>query len=208
MIERSNDKFNDAFRYLSSKDINLDKIISIINPQINRKYEDDFTSLVKIIISQQLSGSASKTIISKLENQLAKNIYDPLKINKISNNDLRLCGISNAKITYIKGLSDILLNNPLYFKKLRHFNKNDVINELSKIKGIGIWTASIFAMGPLEFEDIFPYGDVTLNKAIKFIYGENLLVEDIISKWSPYKTYACRLLWQWVDKGMIDINAN
>ena len=88
MIERSNDKFNDAFRYLSSKDINLDKIISIINPQINRKYEDDFTSLVKIIISQQLSGSASKTIISKLENQLAKNIYDPLKINKISNNDL------------------------------------------------------------------------------------------------------------------------
>ena len=63
-------------------------------------------------------------------------------------------------------------------------------------------------MGPLGFEDIFPYGDVTLNKAIKFIYGENLLVEDIISKWSPYKTYACRLLWQWVDKGMIDINAN
>ena len=201
-------KFNNASRYLSSKDANLDKIISIINPQINRKYEDDFTSLVKIIISQQLSGSAAKTIIGKLENQLAKNIYDPIKINKISNHNLRLCGISNAKIIYIKGLSNILINNPLYFKKLRHFSNNEVINELSKIKGIGIWTASIFAMGPLGFEDIFPYGDVTLIKAIKFIYGEDTLVEDVISKWSPYKTYACRVLWKWVDKGMIDINAN
>lgn len=201
-------KFNDALKYLSSKDANLDKIISIINLQINRKYEDDFTSLVKIIISQQLSGSAAKTIIGKLENQLDNNIYDPRKISKISNKDLRLCGISNAKINYIKGLSDILGNNPLYFKKLRDSSKNEVINELSKIKGIGIWTASIFAMGPLGFEDIFPYGDVTLIKAIKLIYGEDSLVEDVISKWSPYKTYACRVLWQWVDKGMIKINTN
>ena len=201
-------KFNDALKYLSSKDANLDKIISIINLQINRKYEDDFTSLVKIIISQQLSGSAAKTIIGKLENQLDNNIYDPRKISKISNKDLRLCGISNAKINYIKGLSDILVNNPLYFKKLRDSSKNEVINELSKIKGIGIWTASIFAMGPLGFEDIFPYGDVTLIKAIKLIYGEDSLVEDVISKWSPYKTYACRVLWQWVDKGMIKINTN
>lgn len=201
-------KFNGALRHLSSKDVNLDKIISIINPQINRKYEDDFSSLVKIIISQQLSGSAAKTIIGKLENQLDNNVYDPRKISKISIKDLRLCGISNAKITYIKGLTDVLLNNPLYFKKLRNSGKNEVINELSKIKGIGIWTASIFAMGPLGFEDIFPYGDVTLIKAIKLIYGEDSLVDDVISKWSPYKTYACRVLWQWVDKGMIDINKN
>ncbi len=201
-------KFNGALRHLSSKDANLDKIISIINPQINRKYEDDFSSLVKIIISQQLSGSAAKTIIGKLENQLDNNVYDPRKISKISTKDLRLCGISNAKITYIKGLSDVLLNNPLYFKKLRNSSKNEAINELSKIKGIGIWTASIFAMGPLGFEDIFPYGDVTLIKAIKLIYGEDFLIEDVISKWSPYKTYACRVLWQWVDKGMIDINKN
>ena len=55
---------------------------------------------------------------------------------------------------------------------------------------------------------IFPYGDVTLIKAIKLIYGEDSLVEDVISKWSPYKTYACRVLWQWVDKGMININTN
>jgi DNA-3-methyladenine glycosylase II len=201
-------KFNDVLKYLSSKDTNLDKIISIINIQINTKYEDDFTSLVKIIISQQLSGSAAKTIIGKLENQLDNNIYDSRKISIISNKDLRLCGISNAKINYIKGLSDILVDNPLYFKKLRDSSKNEVINELSKIKGIGIWTASIFAMGPLGFEDIFPYGDVTLIKAIKLIYGEDSLVEDVISKWSPYKTYACRLLWQWVDKGMMNINTN
>ena len=88
--------------------------------------------MAKIIISQQLSGSAAKTI--KLENQLDNNVYDPRKIRKISIKDLRLCGISNAKINYIKGLSDVLLNNPLYFKQLRHLVKMKLLANYLKLR--------------------------------------------------------------------------
>ena len=57
-------------------------------------------------------------------------------------------------------------------------------------------------MSSLCYEDIFPYGDVSLNKAIKNLYKDELDQKAIVSNWSPYKSYACRVLWQWVDKGM------
>lgn len=115
---------------------------------------------------------------------------------------MRNCGISNAKITYIKSFSEILLNQPQFFIDLRYKNENDVLQELCKMKGIGVWTASIFAMGTLGYENIFPYGDASINKAINLIYSDKISQEDIIIKWSPYKSFACRILWQWIDNGM------
>jgi len=197
-------EFNIALRTLKQNDPKLGKIIELIKPQYNKKKEDELTSLIKIIIGQQLSGSAAKTIVSRVENRLNKKTFNTKDIETISNEDLRSCGISNAKISYIKGLSEILLNEPTYFENLRQNNEEEILKQLCKIRGIGIWTASIFAMGSLHYDNIFPYGDVTLIKGINIIYGENVLIENIISNWSPYKSFACRVLWQWVDKGMPD----
>ena len=61
-------------------------------------------------------------------------------------------------------------------------------------------------MGALSYENIFPFGDASLIKAIKNLYGEAKSHNHIISKWSPYKSYASRVLWQWVDKGMPNID--
>jgi DNA-3-methyladenine glycosylase II len=195
-------EFNIALRTLKQNDPKLGEIIEVIKPQYNKKKEDTLTTLIKIIIGQQLSGSAAKTILSRVEDRLDKKTFNPKDIETISNEDLRSCGISNAKISYIKGLSQILLKEPTYFENLKQNNEEEILKQLCKIKGIGIWTASIFAMGSLHYDNIFPYGDVTLIKAIKNIYGENILIEDVISKWSPYKSFGCRILWQWVDKGM------
>ena len=195
-------EFNIALRTLKQNDPKLGEIIEVIKPQYNKKKEDALTTLIKIIIGQQLSGSAAKTIVSRVEDRLDKKTFNPKDIETISNEDLRSCGISNAKISYIKGLSQILLKEPTYFENLKQKNEEEILKQLCKIKGIGIWTASIFAMGSLHYDNIFPYGDVTLIKAIKNIYGEDILIEDVISKWSPYKSFGCRILWQWVDKGM------
>jgi len=195
-------EFNIALRTLKQNDPKLGEIIEVIKPQYNKKKEDALTTLIKIIIGQQLSGSAAKTIVSRVEDRLDKKTFNPKDIETISNEDLRSCGISNAKISYIKGLSQILLKEPTYFENLKQKNEEEILKQLCKIKGIGIWTASIFAMGSLHYDNIFPYGDVTLIKAIKNIYGENILIEDVISKWSPYKSFGSRVLWQWVDKGM------
>ena len=195
--------FNEALKYLSVNDSKLAKVINLINPQKKIKKTDNFTALVKIIIGQQLSGSAARTIISRLDNKLSKEEYNPINILEMTNDDLRSCGLSNAKSSYIKGFAQIILENPYYFKNLKAIGEKDILNELCKIKGIGIWTASIFAMSSLCYEDIFPYGDVSLNKAIKNLYKDELDQKAIISNWSPYKSFACRVLWQWVvDKGM------
>ena len=194
--------FKDALKYLSANDPKLDKIINLINPQTKNKNIDDFTSLVKIIIGQQLSGSAARTIVGRLDKRLGKNNFNPINIAAMNNEELRSCGLSNAKVNYVKGLAQKILENPSYFKNLKTIEESQILNELCKIKGVGIWTASIFAMGSLGYQNIFPYGDVSLNKAIQSLYKDGLDKESIISNWSPYKSFACRVLWQWVDKGM------
>lgn len=194
--------FDEALKYLSVNDSKLAKVINLINPQKKIKKTDNFTALVKIIIGQQLSGSAARTIVSRLDKKLGKEEYNPINILEMTNDDLRSFGLSNAKASYIKGFAQIILENSCYFENLKAIGEEDILNELCKIKGIGIWTASIFAMSSLCYEDIFPYGDVSLNKAIKNLYKDELDQKAIVSNWSPYKSYACRVLWQWVDKGM------
>ena len=195
-------KLSDALTTLKQNDPKLGFIIELIKPEYDIRNDDEFTSLIKIIIGQQLSGSAAKTIVSRVEDRLNKKTFNPKDIENISNEDLRSCGISNAKINYIKGLSEILLKEPTYFENLKQNNEEEILKQLCEIKGIGLWTASIFAMGSLHYDNIFPYGDATLMKAINIIYGENIVIEKVISNWSPYKSFGCRVLWQWVDKGM------
>lgn len=195
-------EFKYVLKILKQNDPKLGKIIDLIKPEYNKKKEDEFTSLVKIIIGQQLSNSAAKTIIGRVEHCLNQTKFTPQLISSVNKENLRSCGISNSKINYIKGLSDIIIEKPKYFIDLRNNKEKKILDELCKIKGIGIWTASIFTMGTLNYDNIFPYGDVTLVKAIRHIYGENRSIEKVIFNWSPYKSFASRVLWQWVDNGM------
>ena len=198
--------FKEALTTLKNNDPKLGLVIELIKPEYKKEKIDEFESLIKIIIGQQLSGPAARTIINRVKDSIKDKKITPKVISNLNHQDLRLCGISNAKINYIKGLSNILLINPKFFYDLKKQNETEIINELCKIKGIGVWTASIFAMGALSYEDIFPFGDVSLIKAIKNLYGEAKSHDYIISKWSPYKSYASRVLWQWVDKGMPNID--
>lgn len=195
-------KFNLILETLSHQDIILGKVIDATKPVEYKNANDEFSSLVKIIIGQQLSGAAAKNILNRVEKLNECKTLDPKDMFSFSNKELKLCGISDAKISYIKGLCKVILDNPNYFLNFNGMNENEILNNLCKIKGVGIWTASIFAMSTLNLENIFPYGDSTLSKAIKKIYGEKRLLDSIICHWHPYKSYACRVLWQWVDKGM------
>ena len=133
-------EFNDALIFLKQNDPRLGNLIDFLTPKYHKKIEDDFTSLVKIIIGQQLSGSVAKTIVSRVEKCLNTKTFNPQNIISLSNNNLRNCGISHSKINYIKNLSQILLHQSEYFVKLRCKNENEVLQELRKIKGIGVWT--------------------------------------------------------------------
>ena len=199
-------EFRKSLTILSYKDPKLGKIIKLINPKYKKVKNDEFASLIKIIIGQQLSGSAAQTIVKRVENCLKNKKISPENICSITPEKLRECGVSYAKIKYIKNISKVLLDNPKYFEILKNNNENDILEKLCEFKGVGIWTASIFAMGTLHYNNVFPYGDVSLNKAIREIYGEAIPIEKIISKWSPFKSFASRVLWQWVDAGMPNLD--
>ena len=187
---------------LGLQDPNLELLIKVTNFEyVNHPPGDPFLSLTKIIIGQQLSGKAAYSIFSRLTDLLGDN-FDPTKVNEVSHDKLKQCGISNAKILYVKGLAKILIERPNYFYELQKYDAKHIIDTLCQIKGVGVWTASIFAMGTLGFMDIFPYGDSTLQRAIDTIYSKKVSREKIISNWSPYKTVACKILWNWVDIGM------
>ncbi len=195
--------FKEILNYLSRKDEHLSKIILLTQPIFQKKpHVDDFSSLVKIIIGQQLSGAAANTIISRVEGKFASKKLDPNIIGATDSEILRKCGMSNAKIKYVKEIAQLICRQTNFFQKIRKLNDLELIETLCELRGVGVWTASIFAMGQFNRKNIFAYGDVSLNKAIKVIYGKDKNVEDVIENWSPYKTVACRILWQWIDNGM------
>ena len=196
----------ESLSVLSEKDPTLGSVIQVIDLVDNNSVDDDFTSLTKIIVSQQLSGAAANTIILRVKKVVNSAVFDPIHFSSIPHQDLRECGISNAKISYIKGLAELLLREPSYFIDLQHCDEKEVLKKLCEIRGVGVWSASIFAIGALGYENIFPFGDTTLNKSIKIIYGNKVTIEEIIFKWTPYKSIASRVLWKWFDQGMPELN--
>lgn len=168
-----------------------------------RHAKEFFHALCSEIISQQLSGRVADVIFGRFEDLLPHKQITPEGVLKLTHEQMRGIGMSNAKAKYIRDLAEKVVNREVDLEKLPRLSNEEVIQELTKIKGIGKWTAEMFLMFTLGREDIFSHGDLGLKNAIKKIYQlENPTlaeVEAISIKWSPYRTYACRILWASLD---------
>ncbi len=176
---------------------------SINSLAINLETQDHFKRLVRAIVGQQLSVKAAHTIYSRFEKLFPKLQITPEKIIKLDKEKLRSCGISYSKIGYIKDLSQIVIDKKLVLETIHKEDDETVIKNLMIVKGIGPWSAEMFLMFALERPDIFSAGDRGLQNAMKKLYGlKNPSKERLIkisNKWSPYKTYACMILWKSLD---------
>lgn len=159
---------------------------------------DYFSDLCETIINQQLSEKAGATIWSRFKKLFVK--LTPDKVLATADEKIRTSGISRSKISYLKNLARYAKNLDI----LRDMKNDEVIDELTKVKGIGRWTAEMFLMFSLGREDVFSQGDAGLQRAIANLYGKKHM-DKIIAKWSPYKTYACRVLWK--SLGQPNVNA-
>lgn len=182
----------DPALYEISLKIKLDELI---------KPEDYFVDLVDSIISQQLSGKAAATIFGRFKKLFKNGHITPSELVKLEDQTIRDAGISFSKIKYIKGVAKEIVDGKLDLNKLEKLNDGEVIEELVKLKGVGIWTAEMFLMFTLLREDIFSAGDLGLQNAIIRLYKlknkpsrEELI--KLSSKWSPYRTTASRILWK------------
>lgn len=170
-----------------------------------RNTEDRFEYLALTILYQQLSTKVADVIAKRFTALFNSGGFpEPRKVLKISDEKLRAVGISWAKVRYIKDLADKIASKQVNLAVLDQLSDEGVIIELTKVKGIGRWTAEMFLMSGLGRPDIFSFGDLGLQTAIKKSYGfKNLpskrTMQRLSKKWSPHRTYAARLLWASLD---------
>ena len=159
-----------------------------------------FYRLSREIVCQQLSGKAGEAIFNRFKKLFPNEIVTALDILSISHEKLRASGMSNAKARYVRNLAEETIHGDLPILHLDSMSDEEIIKVLTKVKGIGPWTAQMFLMFTLGREDIFSQGDLGLKKGLLKIYKlknqpTKNQIEKIIFKWSPYKTYASRILW-------------
>lgn len=191
--------WNEAEKFLSS-----DKYISslvqkwgscTIKPINKSKYFED---LVDAICSQQLSGKAAKTIFGRVKKLLVK--ITPKNILSKNDQELRDCGLSWAKVKYVKDLAIHVNTKSIDLSNLDNISDEEVIDKLIKVKGIGRWTAEMFLMFSLGRPNVFPVDDLGIKKGFEKITGKKWdkvkSAKFAERNWSPYKTVASWYLWR------------
>ena len=160
-----------------------------------------FPKLCREIISQQLAGKAAHAIVGRFAALFPREKITPERVLAIPEEGLRAIGMSWAKARYVRNLAEKTLAGEIEFKKFPAMGEEEVIAELTKVSGIGRWTAEMFLMFTLGREDVFSYGDLGLLKGFAQLYGKRKAkiqksMEAVVRRWSPYKSYASLTLWQ------------
>lgn len=190
-----------ARKHLQRVDPTLYSYVERINIPDFSKRQDSFTELCDTIISQQLSGKAATTIFERFKNLFSGKKITVDKLLKLSDDKIRSCGTSWAKVRSLKDLAQRVKDGKVLLENLDNMSDDEVKDHLVQIKGIGPWSAEMFLMFSLGREDIFSFGDLGLKKGLMKVYNMKKeptvkQIEKIVSKWKPHRTYASRVLWK------------
>lgn len=169
---------------------------------------DPFVELVESIISQQLSVKVAKVLTGRVYALLPNQQLTPQAILNLDQEAIRGCGISYAKIRYIRSTADAALSGLVDFKNLDKKSDAEIVAELVQIVGVGQWTAEMLLIFCLGRPDIFSVGDLGLRSAISTLYGldreDRATIVKLAERWSPYRSLACRYLWMSLDNKKAD----
>jgi len=207
-MKRSPAYWQKAKRALSKKDIVLRKIIKKYNKGFLTTRNNPFFSLCRTIVGQQISTKAADSIWSKLEKKCKKNIK-PKIILKISSYNLKSAGLSRQKVSYLKNIAKAFVNKSFNVRKLKKMNDIDAINYITKLKGLGVWSAEMFLMFNLNRPNIFPIKDIGLLRAISINYKTSYPPsEKFLNKISKihngYRTVFTWYMWRSIDPSDVE----
>ena len=192
-----------AIDHLKKSDPTMRAIIERHGPCKIQYGEPTFASLAETIVYQQLNGKAAATIFERFLN-LAGRPLKPEGVLRLSDQEMRSAGLSKQKLSYLRSLAELTQSGELDLTELPSLSNEEVIARLTKVKGIGTWTAQMFLMFTLQRPDILPTGDLGIQMAMQRHYRKRKLpkpaeMEKIAKAWSPYRTFACWYLWRSVD---------
>ena len=196
---------NIALRHLSHADKRMEKLIDKFGPPNFNLMNNYYESLVRSIVYQQLSGKAASIIYERFLDLFVFDIYpEPKNVLAVSIETLRSSGLSYQKANYIRDLSEKWQDGTMNLTDIDSMTDEEISSELIKVKGIGQWTADMFLMFTLGRPDVFPFGDLGIQKGFMVLTNMNRLpvqkeMERKTKKWQPYRTVAAWYLWKLVD---------
>ncbi len=197
-----------AKRILSKRDPIFKKLVSKHNKGFLFSKNKPFISLSRAIFSQQISTKAADSIWLKFEHKCKKKI-SPKKILSLSNRDLRKIGLSRQKAGYLKNVAKCFINKSFDPKKIKKMNDEEAILYITKIKGLGPWTASMYLAFVLTRPDIFPSTDVGLLRGISKNYKVNYppnkkFLNKISNLHKGYRTVFTWYMWKSIDSTEVE----
>ncbi|TLX93134.1 MAG: DNA-3-methyladenine glycosylase 2 family protein [Thaumarchaeota archaeon] len=186
------------------KDPILGKIIDKVGDYSLKRRNHHFAVLVESIISQQLATKAAEAIFRRFT-KLYPKFPTATQILATRRSKLRKTGMSGMKIDYLKDLARNIEEGRLKIKALPKMSDEQVIEQLTQIKGIGRWTAEMFLIFSLGRQDVLPVHDLGLKKAVQFAFSLPQLpkpkeVEKLGERWKPYRSIATWYLWKSLQK--------
>ncbi|HUK23519.1 MAG TPA: DNA-3-methyladenine glycosylase [Terriglobales bacterium] len=192
-----------AILHLKKSDPILRAIIERVGPYKIEYGPPEFHSLAEAIVYQQLNGKAAVTIFNRFT-VLAGDPVLPEGILKLSDAQLRSVGLSKQKSSYLKDMAERAARGELDFSRLSQMSDDEVIQHLTQVKGVGVWTAHMFLIFTLRRPNVLPTGDFGVQSAIRKHYRKRKLprpaqMEKIAKCWEPYRSVACWYLWRSLD---------
>lgn len=195
-----------AILHLKKTDPVMAEIIARVGPYRKAKSEVSFNSLARSIVYQQLSGKAAATIFGRvlLAAKCEENCLTPEALLNVKPEKLRAAGLSQQKLGYVRDLAEKTKSRLVDFDALHALEDQAVIEHLTQVKGVGVWTVQMLLMFALERPDVLPTADLGIRNAIQKAYGLEASpkpkeIEALAEKWRPYRTVACWYLWRSLD---------
>ena len=184
--------------YLAKKDKDLIDLFINFSDFGEYKKDKGFKGILQLIIEQQLSVASANAIYKKLKNKMPN--ISPESFLKIKQSDLKKCGLSKQKINYLTGLAKKCENKEINFREIHRMDDENLVKEITKIKGIGPWTAQCYMLASLSRDDVWPVADLGLMEAVKRIKRlKNRPSEEDMEKisqiWRPYRSTVANVLW-------------
>jgi len=201
--------FTEADRALAASDPVMAGLVERLGPMSiaerrrrrGQAPDDAYGTLLRAIIGQQLSTKAARTIYERVIALFDTGVPSPEKLLAADEAALRGAGLSGRKVEYLRDLAAHVIDGELELDRLEDLSDDEVIEEVTAVRGLGRWTAEMFLMFHLGRPDVVSGGDLGIRRAVQVAYGLDDMPssDEVVARaeaWRPHRTLACVYLWE------------
>ena len=199
--------YESAIEHLVDADPVMARLIAAGRPIVPRPHEDLYLALLRAIVSQQISTKAAAAIWRRFQALFPPEGYpEPREVLRLSEDELRAAGLSRQKAGYLQAIAEYQQRGLLDYEHLSRLDEEAFTRHLTAIRGVGRWTAQMLQLFALDQPDVFAEGDLGIQNAMRRHYGleetgralqKRMLA--LAEPWRPYRSLACKYLWQSLD---------